>query len=75
MFALLRTLMQSGNPLGGAVAGLLLPVLGMTTMIALSALVAGVPGLLGYQVAALRQAGSPGELLDQTALVAEGELP
>jgi MFS family permease len=75
MFALLRTLMQSGNPLGGAVAGLLLPVLGMTTMIALSALVAGVPGLLGYQVAALRQAGSPGELLHQTALVTKGELP
>jgi MFS family permease len=75
MFALLRTLMQSGNPLGGAIAGLLLPLLGMAVMIALSALVVGVPGLLGYQVGALRRARSPGELLDQTALVAEGELP
>jgi MFS family permease len=75
MFALLRTLMQSGNPLGGAIAGLLLPVLGMTAMIALSALVAGVPGLLGYRVVALRRAGSPGEPSDQAVLVAERELP
>jgi len=75
MFALLRTLMQSGNPLGGAIAGMLLSMLGMTAMIALSALVAGVPGLLGYRVAALRQAGSPGELHEQAALVAKRELP
>jgi MFS family permease len=75
MFALLRTLMQSGNPLGGAIAGLLLPVLGMMGMIALSALVAGVPGLIGYQVGALRRGGSPHELLEQAALAAEGELP
>jgi MFS family permease len=75
MFALLRTLMQSGAPLGGAIAGMLLPMLGMTAMIALSALVAGVPGLLGYQVGSLRRAGSPGEPLDQAVLVAEGELP
>jgi MFS family permease len=75
MFALLRTLMQSGNPLGGAIAGLLLPVLGMTAMIALSALVAGVPGMLGYRVVALRRAGSPGEPRDQAVLVAERELP
>jgi hypothetical protein len=46
----------------------------MTAMIALSALVAGVPGLLGYQVGALRRAGSPGELLEQAAAVAEGEI-
>src|SRR5215212_10049572 len=65
MFALLRTLMQSGNPLGGALAGLLLPTLGMMAMIALSALVTGVPGLLGTRVAALRRAGSPGELHEQ----------
>jgi MFS family permease len=75
MFALLRTLMQSGNPLGAAIAGLLLPTLGITTMIVLSALVSGVPGLLGYQVGALRRAGSPGDLLEPTALVTKGELP
>jgi MFS family permease len=73
MFALLRTLMQSGNPLGAALAGLLLPTLGITAMIALSALVSGVPGLLGYQVGTLRRAGSPGELLDQAALAAGAE--
>jgi MFS family permease len=73
MFALLRTLMQSGNPLGGAIAGLLLPVLGMMPMIALSALVAGIPGLLGYQMGVLRRAGSPHELPDQAALVVKGE--
>jgi MFS family permease len=70
MFALLRTLMQSGNPLGGAIAGLLLPALGMTAMIALSALVTGVPGLLGTRVTALRRAGSPAELLEQAELAA-----
>ena len=53
----------------------LLPVVGMTAIIALSALVAGIPGLLGYCVAALRRAGSPGELREQAALVAEAELP
>jgi MFS family permease len=75
MFALLRTLMQSGSPLGGALAGLLLPAIGMTAMIALSALVSGVPGLLGYQVGALRRAGAPGELREPAILISEGELP
>lgn len=53
-FALLRMLMQSGNPLGGAVAGALLPALGLPVMILLSALLVGVPGLLGYRVKELR---------------------
>lgn len=55
-FALLRTLMQSGNPIGGALAGFLMPLLGLYPLIALSALLVGVPGLLGYQVKALRDA-------------------
>jgi MFS family permease len=59
-FALLRMLMQSGNPIGGAAAGILLPALGLPAMILLSAIVAGLPGLLGAQVRALRQAGPPG---------------
>jgi MFS family permease len=71
MFALLRTLMQSGNPIGGAIAGLMLPILGMTALIALSALVIGIPGLVGYRVGELRRAGSPGDVLDQPALVVE----
>jgi MFS family permease len=58
-FALLRMLMQSGNPIGGALAGGLLPLLGMTVMVGLSALLVGVPGLIGYGVKALRQAGGP----------------
>ncbi len=53
-FALLRMLMQSGTPLGGAVAGLLLPALGLPAIIGLSVLLTGLPGLLGYQVPALR---------------------
>jgi MFS family permease len=56
-FALLRMLMQSGNPIGGAVAGLLLPLLGVGAMIGLSAIVVGVPGLIGYRVKELRLAG------------------
>jgi MFS family permease len=56
-FALLRTLMQSTPPIGGAIAGLLLPMLGIPAMIAASAALAGVPGLLGYGVSELRSAG------------------
>ncbi|MEZ4664169.1 MAG: MFS transporter [Caldilineaceae bacterium] len=56
-FALLRMLMQSGNPLGGALAGGLFPVLGMSAMIALTALVIGAPGVVGYMVRTLRVAG------------------
>ncbi|HEY0070783.1 MAG TPA: MFS transporter, partial [Chloroflexia bacterium] len=59
-FALLRTLMQSTPPIGGAIAGLLLPVLGIPAMIAASAALAGVPGLLGYGVSELRSAGDSG---------------
>jgi MFS family permease len=58
-FALLRTMMQGGTPFGGAGAGFLLPVLGIPTMIALSAIVVGLPGLAGLRVKALRWAGHP----------------
>ena len=56
-FALLRMLMQSGNPLGGAAGGLLLPILGLPLMIALSAIVITLPGASGFGVRALRVAG------------------
>jgi hypothetical protein len=49
-FALLRTLMQSASPVGGIVAGFLLPVVGIPAMISLSAALIGTPGLLGYRV-------------------------
>ncbi|RIK43263.1 MAG: hypothetical protein DCC55_06155 [Chloroflexi bacterium] len=53
-FALLRMLMQSGNPIGGAVAGGLLPLLGMAGTVALSALLVGGPGIVGYSSNVLR---------------------
>jgi MFS family permease len=56
-FALLRTLMQGATPLGGALAGFLLPLTGMQWMIGLSSLVIGAPGVVGMQTAELRRAG------------------
>jgi Na+/melibiose symporter-like transporter len=53
-FALLRTLMQSTNPVGGVIAGFLLPVVGIPAMISLSVVLIGTPGLLGYSVRDLR---------------------
>jgi MFS family permease len=58
-FAFLRMLMQGTNPIGGVVAGVLLPVLGIPAMIAFSAICVGTPGLIGYRVTALRTAGTP----------------
>jgi MFS family permease len=55
-FALLRTLMQSTSPIGGAIAGVILPLLTMPVMIAVSAALIGLPGLIGYRVKALRSA-------------------
>jgi MFS family permease len=56
-FALLRTLMQGATPLGGALAGFLLPIAGISIMIIVSALMVGLPGAVGTQVRELRQAG------------------
>jgi MFS family permease len=58
-FALLRTLMQGTNPVGGALAGSLLSLVGIPAMIAMTAIFTGVPGLLGARVQALRTAGRP----------------
>jgi len=55
-FALLRTLMQSTTPIGGAIAGVVLPLLTMPVMIAASAALIGLPGLAGVRVKALRVA-------------------
>lgn len=64
-FALLRTLMQGANPLGGIMAGFLLPLLGLPAIIGLSTLVIGLPGLLGYGVKTLRSADKPSELASE----------
>jgi hypothetical protein len=58
-FALLRMLMQGGNPIGGALAGALLPVAGLSVMVALCALVIGAPGVAGYRVGALHRGQAP----------------
>jgi hypothetical protein len=60
-FALLRTVMQGGRPLGAPAAGYLLPLVGVSAMIGLSALLAGAPGVAGSRVRALRVAGRPGD--------------
>ncbi|HUG13634.1 MAG TPA: MFS transporter [Thermomicrobiales bacterium] len=57
-FALLRTIMQAGTPIGGAAGGVLLPVLGIPAMIGIGALLVSTPGALGYRVRELRQAGA-----------------
>ena len=57
-FALLRTLMQGATPLGGALAGFLLPVWGMQIIVGLSSLVIGAPGVAGTQVGELMKAGN-----------------
>jgi MFS family permease len=49
-FALLRTLMQVSSPAFSGLGGVLLPVVGLTAMIGLSAGLIGVPGLAGAQV-------------------------
>jgi len=57
-FALLRTLMQGATPLGGALAGFLLPVWGIQIIVGLSSLVIGSPGLAGLQIKELVSAGA-----------------
>lgn len=54
-FALLRTLMQGTGPLASALAGVLLPMLGLVSMMGSSALLVGAPGLAGAQVKQLRE--------------------
>jgi predicted MFS family arabinose efflux permease len=54
-FALLRTLMQGTGPLASALAGVLLPVLGLAAMMGSSALLIGVPGLVGMRVKVLQR--------------------
>ncbi|NJM91597.1 MAG: MFS transporter [Rhodospirillaceae bacterium] len=57
-FALLRLMMQAGNPLGAALSGALFPVLGLLGLIAASAAVMGLPGAIGLGVRGLRQAAA-----------------
>lgn len=67
-FALLRTLMQSGTPIGGTLGGLLLPLVGIPMMILLSACIVGAPGLVGLQVRELRGADNRRGTVDEAVL-------
>jgi MFS family permease len=58
MFAILRTLMQSTSPIGGALAGLLIPTVGLRWTIGLVVLAIGAPGVVGLALPSL----SPGAL-------------
>jgi MFS family permease len=55
-FALLRLIMQAGNPLGAAFSGVLFPLLGVAGLIAASAAVMGLPGAVGLAIRNLRRA-------------------
>jgi MFS family permease len=55
-FAIMRTLMQSGGPLGGVSAGFAVPVLGVRAAIAGIALITCLVGGLGLTIAELRRA-------------------
>lgn len=58
-FAFLRTLMQSGRPLGGALAVIAINPDDLTGAIVLSAALIGLPGVAGLCVRGLRQARPP----------------
>lgn len=55
-FAIMRTLMQCGGPLGGLSAGFALPALGIRAVIAGTALITCAVGVLGLSIADLRHA-------------------
>ena len=59
VFALIRLSIQGFGPVGSALAGFLLPVLGMASAIMLSAAAIGLPGLAGVAIAPLRRAHGP----------------
>lgn len=71
-FALLRTLMQGTVPLGGALAGVLLPLVGVPAAIAGTAALIGLPGPLGALVPGLRRAGPPAGIVGEVAHPAAG---
>ena len=59
LFALIRLSIQGSGPVGAAAAGLLLPLVGMTAMILISAAAVGLPGLASFAVKPLRRAHGP----------------
>jgi MFS family permease len=68
-FALLRTLMMGALPLGGWLAGQILPRITMLPMIGFAAVMISLPGLLAYLVKDMREAGPVPEVQAETASV------
>jgi hypothetical protein len=60
-FALLRMMMQGSQPIGGALGGFLLPVVGIGAMIAVSATMVSGASMAASRVRELRLAGAPPE--------------
>jgi hypothetical protein len=60
-FALLRMMMQGSQPIGGALGGFLLPVVGIGAMIAVSATMVSGASMVASRVRELRLAGAPPE--------------
>lgn len=58
-FALLRMLMQSGRPVGGALAGFLLPAIGIAATVGLVGAMTVAAGIAGLLTKSLREAGKP----------------
>lgn len=61
-FALLRMIMQGGNPIGGALAGALAGAVAIPGLVFVSAMLVLVPAGIGFGVRDLRVAGAPDEL-------------
>ncbi len=58
-FALLRMLMQSGRPIGGALAGFMLPAIGIAATVTLVGAATAAGGVAGLLTKPLREAGKP----------------
>lgn len=58
-FALLRMLMQSGRPIGGAMTGFMLPAIGLAATVGLLGTAMAGAGLAGFLARPLREAGRP----------------
>lgn len=63
-FALLRMIMQGGNPIGGALGGLLAGVVAIPSLIVTSAVLIMSPAVVGFNVRELREAGPPSSRLE-----------
>ncbi len=52
---MIRMTIRSGHPLGGALGGVVVPVLGLLSGVGISAALIGLPGLMGLGRRSLRR--------------------